>query len=106
MIYGITMCTEIKSKISDRGNHYLDRDYQVAGYYKDEKRAVDAVLKNQGGLSERRYVFAVIEIIAEGISPRISDKDSMWFKWDDIKQSFEACKKPDDLNRIKGFFIG
>lgn len=107
MIYAITTVSELNIERTDiKGNKYLDRDYRSCGYFIDKDKAKEAVLSNSGDMQERRYLFAVIEQVPEGVYPIGDRSEEEWFKWNFEEEKFEPSEKPSDLENTYGFSIG
>lgn len=72
----------------------VEKFTRTFGYYNKYQHALRAVKKNYGNMCECLYNYLIMEKIGEGIHA-IADDKTYWFKWDDAKNKWTPCDKPE-----------
>ena len=71
---------------------------RIFGFFFDQRKAIDAVLKNTCDIFEYRYENVVIEEVKEGIHANLGNE--IWFKWNWENNEYERSEKPSSLNNV------
>ena len=93
-IFTVTSIAIIDNKISTRN----------FGFFFEQEKAINAVLKNTLDIFEHRYEYAVIEEVSEGIHANLGNE--IWFKWNWDKKKYEKSKKPSLIEDVYWFGMG
>lgn len=77
---------------------------RTVGYLRTFNEAEEVVLKNKYDIYEYSYPYAVIENIPIGIYE--FDFNPVWYKWDDVDNSYKKIQKPKFSEGFIGWGIG
>ena len=95
MMYFITTIQEKNDEIVDQ---------RCVGYVDTYENAEEIVKNNEYDICETIYNYAVIEAIPSGIYQY--DTNEKWFHYNEIKDTYEKCDKPEFAKHMVGFGIG
>lgn len=93
-----TIYTKLKKK------QLIVTDRRCVGFLTDKMLAIDIIRQNGGDIHEDSYTYAILEKIQPGLYPTVLEE--YWFKWDQDKNEYVGCTKPENFTNVTNFGIG
>ena len=82
----------------------VEKFTRTFGYYRGFHKALEAVKKNTGNMCECLYNYLIMEQIGEGV--HALGEEVEWFKWNDTKNGWVPCARPEWAKGIINWALG
>jgi len=78
---------------------------RCVGWFPNKEDATEVIVENHGDINECGYYpYALIESVKPGLYN--CDREEIWFKWDDDKNQYIKCDKPDNFKNSICYSMG
>jgi|GEM_PF-2908754 len=85
--------------------YFAEAGRRAVGFFHEFDVAVDALVENYCDINEDNYYpYAVIEGVRPGFY--MVPREEFWYKWDEDKQEYISCEKPDRFKNIVAWSLG